>query len=290
MRFGRNLAFMPLLAPDNGTGSEPSGGAAPPAGGASPQPGAAGGGQPSGEGGATGPYRPDGLPDHLFGTSERETLDKVWGAYRPARDEIAKFGELGKLPKDETGYSFEPSEKVKPYLADIEKDPVMKVVREAALKSGIRDKQFTPFIGTIMEAMIDGDMVQPPVDLDAERAALLPAEAKGLDEAGQKAAVDKRVRDNHARLDLFKARGLDEKAAEALGLNLDTAAGNKAIEWIAEATRTPQPTTGGNPTGGTTHEQVKARLADPRGKVGHSKYEKSFADETDRMYQSLYPN
>ncbi len=89
---------------------------------------------------------PRGLPDHLFGASDRETVEKLFNANKPARDEIAKFGELGKLPKDADGYAFEPSDALKPYLPDFANDPVLKLVRGAAHAAGIREKQFGPFV------------------------------------------------------------------------------------------------------------------------------------------------
>ena len=281
MNFGRRLDFHPMRAPEDGAG------AAAPAG--SPDPGGAGGQATGGEGSPS-PYRPEGLPDHLYGASDRETLDKVFGAYKPAREAIARMGELGELPKDAGGYKFEPSDKLKPYLGDLEADPVFKLAREAALKSGIREKQFGPFIGAVMEAMIDGEMVQPPVDLAAEKAALVPDEAKALDENARNAAVDRRVRDNHAMLEAWKARGLSADSAEALGLTLDTAAGSRAIEWFAAQMKTPQPSPGGAPAGSFNKADVEARSRDPRGIVGNAKYDPTFAAETDRMWQTLYPN
>ena len=81
MNFGRRLDFHPMRAPEDGAG------AAAPAG--SPDPGGAGGQATGGEGSPS-PYRPEGLPDHLYGASDRETLDKVFGAYKPAREAIAR--------------------------------------------------------------------------------------------------------------------------------------------------------------------------------------------------------
>lgn len=294
-RIGGSAAFMLaaaigpriLLAPpdEGGGGGAGDGGGAGAGQGGAP---AGGGGQASGDGGVPSVYRPEGLPDHLAGANEKEIIDKLWGAYKPARESIAKFGELGELPKDPTKYGFEPSEKIKPYAANLTEDPVFKVVQEAAHKAGIRDKQFAPFLSAVMEAMIDGDLVQPPVDLAAEKAALLPPEAANLDDAGKNAAIDKRVRDNHARLEMWKQRGLDAASAEALGLTLDTAAGNKAIEFFAAQMKTPQPALGGTPSGGFTEADLKARQADPRGKVGNAKYDAAFAAETTRMYQAFY--
>lgn len=283
-----------LRSPDDAAGTPPAGSppagtppaGTPPAG--SPPAGSPPAGSPPAPGGAAAPYRPEGLPDHLFGTTERETIDKLLGAYKPAREEIAKLGELGKLPKEAKDYAFDPSDKLKPYLPNLAEDPVMQLARDTALKAGIRDKQFAPFIGGLLEALIDGDLVQAPVDLAAEKAALLPADARGLDEAGKNAAIDRRVRDNHARIEMWKSRGLDEKSAEALAFTLDTAAGNKAVEFFAAEMKTPQPTTGGAVAGGFTQADLDARQRDPRNKVGDAKFDAAYAAETTRMYQTLY--
>lgn len=197
--------------------------------------------------------------------------------------------DLLKLPKDADGYAFEPSDKLKPYLPDFANDPVLKLARDAAHKAGIREKQFAPFVNGILEAMVEGELVTPAIDLAAEKAALLPEEARGLDETGKNTAIDRRVRDNHARIEIWKSQGLPEASATALAAMLDTAAANQAVEFFATQMRTPQPTTGGSQAQGVTHESVKARQSDPRNKVGNSKFDPAFAAETNRMYQSLFP-
>jgi hypothetical protein len=281
MRYGLRWYRGPVFAPEGDGAAPPS-----PNNGGAP---AGGDGKPAG-GEGTGPFRPEGLPDHLFGTSDRETVEKLFTAYKPARDEIAKFGEMGKLPKDADGYAFEPSDKLKPFLPDFANDPVLKLAREAAHKAGIRDKQFGPFVSGILEAMIDGEMVTPAIDLAKEKAALLPEEARGLDQAGQNTAIDKRVRDNHARIEIWKSQGLPAESATALAAMLDTAAANHAVEFFAKQMRTAQPTPGGGQTDGVTHESVKARQQDPRNRVGNAKYDPAFAAETNRMYQTLFPS
>lgn len=278
MRYG----FVTINRAPEGEG----GGGGPPA--AAPQ----GGGQAP-AGGApvpSAPYRPEGLPDHLFGANERETLDKLWGAYRPARDTIARLGDLGELPKDAASYTLDLTDAMKPYLPGLDADPVFALVREAAHKSGIRDKQFGPFVSGLMSSLIDGDLIQPPVDLAAEKAALVPPEAAALDDAGKTAAVDGRVRQNHATIQLWSERGMPKESAEALSLMLDTAAGNRAVEWFAAQARGVQPTTGGQPPGSLSESELNARMRDPRGQVGTSTFDPAFAKETDRLFQTFYGN
>jgi hypothetical protein len=246
------------------------------------------GGQAQGAGGGASPYRPEGLPDHLVGASERETIDKLFGAYKPAREAIGKFGELGELPADPTAYKFEPSEALKPYSEHLATDPAFKMVQDAAHKAGIRDKQFAPFISGVMEAMIEGGLVEPPVDVAKERAALVPADAANLDDAGKAAAVDKRVRTNHALIDVWKGRGLDEDAATALSSMLDSAAANRAIEFFAAQLKTEQPALGGGHAGAVTEASLEARTRDPRNRHGSPQYDAAFAAETTRQFQQFY--
>ena len=78
-----------------------------------PAAGAPAAGQAPADPGASAAYRPEGLPDHLLGKDERETIDKLFKAYGGAREAIAKFGAVPEAPDK---YEFTPAEAVAPYL------------------------------------------------------------------------------------------------------------------------------------------------------------------------------
>lgn len=275
-----------------GSGAGDAGGAAGGGAGDQANAGAAGGsagdGQSGGGGGDPSPYRPDGLPDHLFGANDRETLDKIFGAYKGARQSI---GEGNAVPDKPEGYSFEASDKLKPYVENFDKDPVYGKVREIAHKAGISDKQFKAFLPGVLEHFVDGELVAAPVDPKALLRDMAPASMSAASEAERETAGARRVQDNIAWVDGAKTNGAmpegvaDFFAASAAG---DPRA-HAAIEWLRGANVEPAPALGGSGGGGGASEDaLKARIADPRGQVGGPQYDAAFAAETDRLYQQTY--
>jgi hypothetical protein len=254
-------------APDDGGGAGDAGAAGEPA--AAAAAGSATGGDAGAEGQARGPldggpaaYRPDGLPDHLFGANERETIDKLHKAYSGARDAIAKYGEV---PKDAAGYVFEPGEAIKPYVENLDKDPLFGKIRASAHKNGVPAKVFNGFLNDVMAEMVAGDMVQPPFNPDKERAALAP---DVQDPAERAKAADIIVRENIAMLDAWKAQGLPENVHTFLTSNLDYAAANQLVRYMASLKNETPPALGGENASGVTADSLRARQADPRSKRG----------------------
>ncbi len=233
--------------------------------------------------GASMAYRPDGLPDHLLGKTDKETIDNLAKAALNARKAIGDFGELPASPKD---YAFEPTEKVKPYLSDVSKDPVFAMVTEAAHKAGIGTKQFAPFINTVLEAMVAGNFVEDPWDPLKEQEALEPSIT---DPAERAKAVDRRIRDNAAWLQSLEAKGMPKVAVAALEGSLDRAAAVQAVEWFRAQMRETTPILNA-PGGGEaiTEGQLKERNRDPRNDPGSSKYDPRFAAETTALYRRFY--
>src|SRR5579872_721406 len=64
---------------------------------------------------------PDGVPDHLKAANPLEFATKVfedWGKQRAALSKVPA------APKAATEYQFQPSDKAKPFVGDLAKDPV----------------------------------------------------------------------------------------------------------------------------------------------------------------------
>jgi hypothetical protein len=228
------------------------------------------------------PYRPEGLPDHLFGANERETLDKVFGAYKGARDSIARFGEVPKEAKD---YVFEPADPVKPYAEALGKDPFFEKVKGIALAHQIPKGQFNNFINGVLSEMIAGEMVADPFNPDKERAALVP-DVTDPTQRAQKA--DQIIRENIALLDAWKAQGLPESSHALLSSQMDRAAANQLVSWISARSGEQRPALGGALQGAITKADLDRRTADPRNNIGTSQYDRAFAAETDAMYKRFY--
>lgn len=96
-------------------------------------------------------YKPEGLPDHMLGTSDQETLDKLLKAYKGARDELANKKGLPEKYEDYTiDLSEEDSEK---YLVKNEEgiDPVFETMKKTAFEEGIPQESFRRFIEKLYE-------------------------------------------------------------------------------------------------------------------------------------------
>jgi hypothetical protein len=227
------------------------------------------------------------LPDHLVGASEKETIDKLFGAYKGARQSI---GEAGSVPEKPEAYSFEASDKLKPYVANFDKDPVYGAVRGIAHKAGITDKQFKAFLPGVLEHFVDSELVGAPIDPKAMLRELAPANA-GASDAEKETAGARRVQDNIAWIDGAKAnKAMPEAVADFFAA---AAAGDPkahaAIEWLRGSSSEPKPALGGGNGGaGVSEDQLKARIADPRGQVGGPQYDPAFARETDELYKKHY--
>lgn len=243
--------------------------------------GAAAAGQAPGEDGASAVYRPEGLPDHLLGKDERETIDKLFKVVDGYRKGDAARGEkIGAVPDAPEKYSFTPAETVAPYLPNIGEDPVMKVIQSAAHKNAIGDKQFSGFINEVMGGLITSNMLDEPFSADKERAIIAP----DITDPGERAkAADRAATDTIAYLDALAEQGkiAKETADWAKGR---TDRGH--FIRLVSALRSGAP---GIETGdqsapkSITAADLRARQADPRQQTSPA-----YQAETARLYRELY--
>lgn len=231
---------------------------------------------------AAAPYRPDGLPDHLYGKSDKETIDALSTAYKGARDAMATRGEV---PKDAAGYVFEPPEAVKPFADGLAKDPFFDKVKGIALKHGLPAPMFNGFLGDIMSEMVAGDMVMKPFSVDDELAALLP---NVTDPEQRKLQGSKMSADTLALLDVWAEKGAPADAIEFMKLNADRAVAIKLVTWLGgQGGDGMKPALGGS--GGSailSESDLNARIQDPRNQFDSPKYDPAFAEETFRLGQA----
>lgn len=276
---GDGGAAAPGNLADAAAAAAAAGGAAPPASG---QASGATGGDPSQS------YRPEGLPDHLLGKSERETLDNVFKAYDGSRREIA---ERGTVPKDAKGYVFTPADDIKDFIGDLTQDGLFTGALEDAHAEKMTDKQTNGFLNRLMKRLVDLGAVEKPVDFNAEISALVPLEAKGLDDAGQKAAASRRIRDNLAWIEGAKAQGqIDGDVADYLQVQLaDSALGHRAIEFIRKQADQAGPALGGEGGGGGATEADYDRLLnDDRQRSNDPKVKEAWATEKQALAKRLW--
>jgi hypothetical protein len=241
--------------------------------------GAAPAGQAPADGGSSAVYRPEGLPDHLLGKDERETLDKLAKAYTGAREAISKFGPVPEAPDK---YVFTPAETVAPYLPNVAEDPAFKAAQAAAHKHGLGEKQFAGFVNEFMSGLIAGQMLDDPFSAEKERAII----AGDVQDPAERAKVaDRAANDTIAFIDALAAQGKIPK---------DTADWAKGrtdrghfIRFVG-ALRAGAP---GIETGGqgappaVTRADLQKRMADPRQKT-----DPAFQAKTTRLYQQVVPD
>lgn len=231
---------------------------------------------PGGGGGPSPAYRPEGLPDHLYGATERETIDKLFKGYAGAREAISGFGTVPEAPE---GYAFTPSEAAAPYLPDLANDPFMKTVQASAHKHKIGDKQFQGFIGDVMSGLIEGGQLDDPFSADKERAIIAP---DVQDPAERAKAADKAIRDTIAFLDaMVEQKKLARETADWAKGRTDR--GEFIRLMTAMRASAPGLAMGGGAANADGLSELDKRVADPRNQFGGPKYEAAFAKETMAM-------
>lgn len=261
---------------------------APAAPGGGPSPGAAPGAPPAAPA-ASAPYRPEGLPDHLLGKDDKDTVDKLFKAFDGFRRSTA---DQGTVPEKPDGYTFDASDKLKPYVGNFDKDPIFAKAREIAKEIGMTDKVFRGFVPRILEHFIDGGLVDAPVDPKAMLRELAPAALKEATDAEKEAAGGRIVQDNIAWVDQMKAdKTMPEDAASYLAAQAADASGAHAlINWLRGAREERRPALNHRaPAGGVTKAELDARVADPRNDPNDVKFDRRFAEETREMFKRAQP-
>lgn len=299
--------LLPLRAPDEPPGGPP---AAPPAGAppaAGPPPGAPPpAAVPPGAPPAAGtPYVPEGLDPTMAGKTDQETIDNLFKSNKGYRDRDA----TRVVPDNPEAYAAIDADKlltdlkldpaVKPHLAGLDKDPIMLAVGKYAMEHKIPAAEVQGIVAIAYAEAQKAGVLEPPVDVAAERTALLPEAAKALPKADQDKAIDARLKQNEDFLNLFAQAGadgqpqLDAKIVDHAKLMLmDTAAGNQFIEFIASkltgGDRNQPFNAGGRAAGGVTAESLRARRALPENTAGDPKFSQASYDQLDEDYKKFY--
>jgi hypothetical protein len=232
-----------------------------------------------------GGYRPDGLPEHLLGMSDKETIDNLKKAYEGARGKIAEG-----VPKTPDEYEFKPSEEAaKLFGADLKADPVLTALRAQAHAAGLKGTQFDAFLNGAIPELTKLGIVTPPIDQKADLEALRD-QLRGMGRAHDDQAVTAEIAKYDAFIDVFgKQAGLDPAAIQTMKAFADLPAGYPVLRAIEKALgAAPIAMGGGGAAAQWTKESLRAAQADPRADMNSPKYDAKFAAEIDRGYQQLY--
>ena len=296
------------------SGSAAAGAAAAPGSSDAPAAGAGAAAKP-GEGGASptaaaaaaapvAPYRPEGLPDNLYGKTDQETIDnlkKVADGYR-TRDAERQ------VPDDPAAYKAFDLEKVapeiKPHIEALANDPLFDKVAGKAKELGISVPALHALTAELYGSAQAGGIFADMVDPVAERQALIPAGFENKPQAEQDAAIDARVKANEDFVNLLvkNSTGADGKplpggltkevADNAVFMLGCDAKGNQFLEYVRSLTTAggAQPFAGGGSGAGDTRETLRAEMAKPEMQPGHPKFSREAYDALDLRYQKLFSN
>lgn len=290
-------------APDAGAGGGGGAAAGAPSGDGG-DPAAAGGGAAPGSAApaATPPqaYFPEGLPDNWRGKDERETIDRLFSVAKGYRDRDANLDR----PEKPEGYfsldgmaadAFKLDDRFKAHFDAFGSDPGMKAAAIIAQKHGIARPAFLEAVQASMSALSDAGMLEPMMDPAAERAQLLPDAARGLPKDQQDAAIDKRMTDNFAFVDLMvQNRGLPKEAGDYMQMMLgDSAKGHLAMEWMRNTFQTGggQGGPGAHGAGGSagdTADSLRAEMAKPELIPGHPNFDRAKYADFESRYKAFH--
>lgn len=254
---------------------------------------------PAADAGAAAPYRPDGLPDTMFGKDDRETMDKMHNALKGYRDRDAQRVVPDK-PEAYTQFELDKvPEGAREHIAALSKDPLFAEVAKVAMEEKIPVAAMQRMTATLYAKAAEAGILEPMIDTAAERQALLPADAAYLSKADQDKAIDARLQANEDFVKHLSTPGADGKAkmpAEVaeygLLMLMDSAKGNQFIEAfkaMATGADRAQPLGNGSTSGSgaSAREALRARMAAPEMQVGHPLFNKAAYDQLDADYKKL---
>lgn len=212
-------------------------------------------------------YWPEGLDPKLKGADAKASMDNVTKALNGYRERDAKRD----VPETVDGYlkfdglpaDLKIDPKNQPYFDTLATDPAFKSIAAEAHKRGIGRADMVAMYQAGLNTMAEAGMLQAPVNAAAERASLLPEEAKSLPKADQDKAIQGRLQANYDFLDLMQTnKGLPKDVAHHMELMLgDSAMGHKALEWVRSTVQgggTAMPGAIGSQSGAVTKESLRA--------------------------------
>ena len=287
--------LLPLRNADGGGGAAAGAGDPPPADGGS----AAGdGGQADPADGTpppaadpSGPYRPDGLPDTMYGKDDRETIDKLHQVVKGYRDRDGQR----QVPESAEAYRAfkldDAPETVRPHLEALAKDPLFDAVAQIAHEEKVPTATLQRLTTKLYEQAAEMGILDHVVDVDKERTSLLSETARSLPKAEQDRQINARLQANEDWVKLQIQHGLPEDVANhGLLMLMDTAAGNQLIEYFRSRMggERDNPLPGdGSGDGKGQRVKLRERLAAPEMQAGHPKFDRAAYDQLMADYQKI---
>lgn len=229
-------------------------------------------------------YKPDGLPQHLIGQTDKETIDRLATAYTGARTELAK-GKPAIPAANE--YKFEWSDGLKGAIAP--DDPALGAFAEIAHEHEFTQKHIDA-IPKFMDKLVEKGLIEKPFDSGKLLEELAPAEFRGTPEQRQAKGGERLTTAENWIKQLDPKHGIDDAMKQELRLLTTSLPGIKLVETFMKGGMNLSASPGGgSQPGAITKDAVEARLADPRNQSQGPKFDPAFAEETRRQFKALYP-
>ncbi|MBO6893399.1 MAG: hypothetical protein JJ866_15760 [Roseibium sp.] len=241
-------------------------------------------------------YRPDGLPDNLYGESNEETIDKMALALKGYRQKDNDRG----APETQEAYADfgdKVPDQLKSHVSALSEDTVFQKLSKSALEKGMPVQDFQDLTLEFFGAAQEMGALEPFVDVEAEKAALVPEEAKNLPEAEQSAAREKRMNDNFAFLDAMTAQGDNQPgmskdvADYAKSMLGDSAKGHQFIEHMrSQISGEGSKLAGGSQGSGGVDAKadLARREALPENQPGNAAFDKASWQKLQDDYEKVY--
>jgi len=240
------------------------------------------------------PFRPDGLDAGFVGANDKETIERLSTALKDLQTQTA----LNEAPKDLAAYAdfskAELPDAIKGHMAGLRDDPLFKTAAMAAQKHGVSQAAMQEIVTSVYEGAAQSGLLEPPVDVEAERLALLPEGYGNQPKHVQDGAINARLQANVDYLGLLVKNGkVDNETAEHVaGMLMDTAKGNKFLEFVRMQTSggtLAQPFGQAGAGGGVNSEgALRDELARVQAKKGTVEYDPTEHEAIMARYRSLY--
>ncbi|HRJ66242.1 MAG TPA: hypothetical protein PLW48_03830, partial [Alphaproteobacteria bacterium] len=232
-------------------------------------------------------YRPEGLPDHLAGKDDRETIDKLYKAFDGFRQQQGKKG----VPETPDGYELTLADDIKDKVlrpGEDGKDPLFEAMKPIAHKYGLSKDAFSAMAGELYQAVaaLTGGGGDPAAAAGEGIAADFDFKSLG---GAEKAAP--MIEGATVWLNGLKQSGaINDAVAKELQLLTTYAEGVQALNALRGLTgekTIPANTGGDNAPDQITEEMIEQRWADPKS-WRQGEIDDEFVAETRRMSAKLW--
>ena len=226
---------------------------------------------------------PATLPAHLAGADAASTVEKLLGAYLPAREEL---GRMPKAPDKADAYALTLEGPLAGYSDSLKNDPIMPEARKLAHEAGMSQAQYQKFVAGFINIMHDKGAFAP-MPSDAKIAeGLIDATLQGPQRAEALTASAKRLTDTRAWVDGLKddTSGFSAHERAELGMMVNSPGGVSLVERLMKSAKADTVNPGGRPDpAANSQAEYEKRLQDPRNAT-----DPAYAAETRAMSKRLF--